>query len=297
MVREHRTAGEKESGLDVIGAIISTAGLVGIVYGLLHAGEHPWGSSRVLLPLGAGLVLLPALVVVERRSSNPLFPPGFFANRTRSVVNVVTLLFMAAFISYTFMLTLFEQQVRGYSPLQGGLAWLPLSAGIGAGMALGTALIPRVGVKAVAAAGFVGAGAGLYLTSLIDVEASYLGGILPGMLVFGLFAGAAMPAATNAALHGVTGQDSSLAAGVQNTMQQVGAALGVAVLVTLAGRRAGEQIQHGVAASTATTSGYALSFRTGAILLVVGGVLLAALLERVDTRLRDPIAEVADSLR
>ena len=88
-------------------------------------------------------------------------PLRFFANRTRSVVNLVTLFFMAAFISYTFMLTLFMQHVLGYSPLTGGLAWLPMGISIGAGIGLSTALTPRLGVKAVSAAGFVGAGVGL----------------------------------------------------------------------------------------------------------------------------------------
>jgi MFS family permease len=204
---------------------------------------------------------------------------------------------MAAFISYTFMLTLFEQQVLLYSPLRSALSWLPLGFAIGAGIALGTAMTPRLGVRAVVAAGFISAGVGLLLLSGIDVDTSYFGGILPGMLVFGVFAGATMPAATTAALHGVTVQDSGLASGVQNTMQQIGAALGLAVLVTLALRHAGSEIGHGIPADIAVTSGYAQSFRIGALLLAIGGILIILLFERVNPTLRDPTAEIAEETR
>ena len=121
---------------------------------------------------------------------------------------------------------------------------------------------------------------------MIDAGSSYAGGILPGMVVFGLFAGATMPAATNAALHGVTAQDSSLASGVQGTMQQIGGALGLAVLVTLALRHTGA-----AAGPDALTEGYAFAFRIGAALMVTGGLLIAVLFERVGTALRDPTAE------
>lgn len=291
LVTESRMVREKNYGLDVAGATTLTLGMVGIVYGLLQAAEHPWGSSTVVVPLIAGAALLVTMLIIERRARNPLIPLRFFANRTRSVVNLVTVLFMAAFISYNFMLSLFEQQVLGYSPLVSGLAWMPMAVAIGAGIGLGTALTPRLGIRFVVVMGYLGAGVGLLITSMIDVNSSYLGGIMPGMIVFGVFAGASMPSATNAALHGVTVQDSSLASGVLSTMQQIGAALGVAVLVTLAIRDAGDAIKQGVSGAVATTEGYAMSLRIGGSLLILGGILLLALIERVDTQLRDPIAE------
>jgi predicted MFS family arabinose efflux permease len=285
MVAESRMTRARDQRLDVVGAVTLTAGLVAIVYGLLRAAEHPWGSAGVVVPLVAGAALLATMLVVERGARNPLIPLRFFANRTRSVVNLVTLFFMAAFISYTFMLTLFMQHVLGYSPLAGGLAWLPMGISIGAGIGISTALTPRLGVKAVSAAGFVGAGIGLLLTG-VDAGSSYTGGILPGMVVFGLFAGLTMPATINAALHGVTAQDAGLASGVQGTMQQVGGALGLAVLVTLALRHTGA-----AAGPDALTEGYAFAFRIGAALMVTGGLLIAVLFERVGTALRDPTAE------
>jgi MFS family permease len=283
------------AGLDVSGALASTAGLICLVYGLNSAASHPWQSASVLLPLLAGAALLAGTVALERRASDPLIPMSFFANRTRSVVNVATLGFTAAFTAYTFMLTLYEQHVLGWSPLRGGLSWLPLGLAIGAGIGLSTALVPRLGVKALAATGFLGAAAGLLMTSTIGVDSTYVGGILPGMVVFGLFAGATMPAATNAALHGVTGQDSSLASGVQGTAQQVGGALGLAVLVTIAVRGAAIHRADGVTDHVATTAGYAGALRIGAVLLVIGGLLIALLVERVSTTMRDARAEMVEA--
>ncbi|WP_239162103.1 MFS transporter [Acrocarpospora phusangensis] len=297
LVSESRMVREQGRRLDVAGAAASTAGLVALVYGLLQTAEFSWGSARVLVPVLGGVGLLLATVVIERRARNPLIPLEFFANRTRSVINLTSLFFMAAFISYTFMLTLFEQHVLDYSSLESGLGYLPLGFAIGAGIGLGTALTPRLGVKAIAAAGFVGAGLGLLLTSTVGVGASYFGGILPGMIVFGVFAGATMPAATNAALHGVTAQDSGLASGVQTTMQQIGGALGLAVLVPVAFRHSAEEIRHGAGIEEAMTSGYVLSFRIGAVLMILGGLLIAALFEHVSTEMRDPTAEIAEKTR
>ncbi|GIF72106.1 MFS transporter [Asanoa siamensis] len=297
LVSESRMVRAKGQSLDVVGATTLTTGLVAIVFGLLQAAEHPWGTARVILPLLAGVALLLTCVIVERRAAHPLIPLEFFANRTRSVINVTSLFYMAAFISYTFMLTLFAQHILGFSPLQGGLAWLPLGFSIGAGIGLGTALTPKLGVKLVAAIGFIGAGVGLFLTSFISVDSSYVGGMLPGMIVFGVFAGATMPAATNAALHGVTAQDSSLASGVQSTAQQVGSALGLAVLVTLAMRHATGEIMSGTEPNLAVTSGYVLAFQIGAGLMVLGGVLILTLMEKVSAELRDPTAEMVEATR
>jgi EmrB/QacA subfamily drug resistance transporter len=277
--------------VDVLGAATVTGGLIAIVYGLLEASKHAWGSWQVLLPLLGGAALLLTTAAVEARSASPLIPLRFFANRTRVVANGVSLFFSAAFFSYIFLLTLFEQQVLHYSPLQGGLGYLPLGFGIGAGMGIGTALLPRVGVKSLIAASFFGSAVGLLLTSQIHVGSSYLGGVLPGMIVLAIFCGLSFAPMMNAALHQVTGQDSSLASGVQSTMQQLGGALGLACLVTLALRNAATQVSHGTSAGVAAAHGYAISFRIGAALLAIGGLLTLALLERVSTRARNPLAE------
>jgi len=290
MVREYHR-------VDFTGAITGTGALVAIVYGLLQAASHPWESWQVLLPLLGGVALVAAAVAVESRSAAPLIPLRFFTNRTRVVANVAALLFSSAFFTYFFLLTLFEQQVLGYSPLQGGLSYLPFGVGIGAGIGLSTALMPRLGVKPLLSAGFLGAAAGLLMTSWIHVGTSYAGGVLPGMIVLGVFSGLTFPAGINAALHQVTGQDASLASGVQNAMQAVGGALGLACLVTLALRHAAGQIRHGVLPGVAATHGYVLSFRIGAALLAAGGVGVLVLLEHVTAQPRSPLAELSPDRR
>lgn len=276
---------------DVAGAVTGTAGLIAVVDGLLTAADHAWGSWRVLLPLLGGLALLGLMVFIESRSSAPLIPLEFFRNRTRVVTNFVTLFFSSAFFSYFFLLTLFEQQILDWSPLKGGLSYLPFGITIGAGIGIGTALMPRLGVKPLLAAGFFGCAVGLWLTSGIDTSSSYAGGIVPGMVVLGFFSGVSFPAIGNACLHEVTGQDSSLASGVQSAMQQVGGAIGLSCLVTLALRHAAGQMHDGVLPAVASTHGYALSWRVGAGLLAVGGVLVLVLLEHVLATPRNPQAE------
>jgi predicted MFS family arabinose efflux permease len=277
---------------DYLGAVTVTAGLVGIVYGLLTAADHPWGSARVLVPLLAGVALVIATVLIELNSASPLIPPAFFRNRTRVVTNLVTLFFSSSFFAYFFLLTLFEQQVLHYSPLKGGLSYLPFGISIGAGIGIGTALMPKLGVKAMLAVGFFGCALGMGLTSGIDVHSAYLSGIVPGMVILGFSSGLCFPATGNAALHEVTGQDSSLASGVQSMMQQVGGAIGLACLVTLALRHAAGQIRHGVAQGIASTHGYALAYHVAIGLLVIGGVLVVAFFEHVIATPRQAEAEI-----
>jgi EmrB/QacA subfamily drug resistance transporter len=278
--------------IDSAGAVTATGGLVAVVYGLLQAATHPWGSRPVLLPLLGGVVLLAVMAVWEARTTDPLVPVRFFANRTRVTSNVVSLVLFAAFIGYVFLLTLYMQQVLGYSPLKAGVVCLPLGIGIGGGMVVATGLMPRIGVKAVLAVGFLGSAAGLLVAAGIHAGSSYASGILPGLLVFGVFSGICYPGLINGALHQVTGQDSGLGSGVQTAMQQIGAALGLATLVTLAVRHADGQVRHGTPPAIALTHGYALAFRVGAAMLAVGGVLVLALLEHVTAKPRTALAEV-----
>jgi EmrB/QacA subfamily drug resistance transporter len=290
LVSESRMVREQHR-IDFLGAITATGGLVSIVYALLTAARHPWGSHQVLIPLLGGVALLAAMVVIEARSETPLIPLRFFTNRTRAVANFCCLFSASSFFSYVFLMTLFEQQVLHYSPLRGGLGYLPLGFGIGAGMGIGTALMPRVGVRPLISLSFLGGAVGMFLNTQIHVGSSYAGGILPGMIVIAVFFGLGFAPMMNAALHQVTGQDSSLASGVQGAMQQVGGALGLSCLVTLALRHTAAQIHHGVGRGVAATHGYVLSFRIGTVLLAIGGVLVLVLLERVSSEARNPLLE------
>ncbi|MBV9099172.1 MAG: MFS transporter, partial [Frankiaceae bacterium] len=294
LVSESRMVRERQRP-DFAGAVTGTAGLVGVVDGLLAAATHDWTAWQVLLPLVGGVALLLVMMLIESRSEAPLIPLTFFENRTRVVTNFVTLFFSSSFFSYFFLLTLFEQQIMHWHPLRGGLSYLPFGFAIGAGIAVGSALMPKVGVRPLFALGFFGCAVGLVLTSSVHVGASYVGNILPGMVVLGVFSGISFPAATNAALHEVTGQDSSLASGVQNAMQQVGGAIGLSCLVTFASRHAASLVHNDhLSAAVAATRGYVLSWRIGAVLLAIGGVLVFTLLEHVVATPRNPDAEAAE---
>ena len=280
--------------VDVAGSVLVTGGLVALVDGLLNASSHAWGSWQVLLPLLGGVGLLAVLVVVEAYAPDPLIPVRFFTNRTRVTSNVLSLALFAAFLGYVFLLTLYMQQVLNYSPLRAGVVYLPLGVGIGFGIGLCTGLMPRIGVKAVLVVGLIGSAAGLFVASFIQDNSSYAAGILPGLILFGVFSGMCYPALINGALHQVTSQDSGLGSGVQTSMQQIGEAVGLGTLVTLAVRYANNQISHGTATAVALTHGYALAFRVGAIICVVASILALLLFERVAAKPRSALAEAPD---
>jgi EmrB/QacA subfamily drug resistance transporter len=256
--------------IDLPGAVTAAGGLLAVVYGLLQAASYPWGSWQVLLPLLGGAALLAVMVVVETRSPDPLIPMRFFANRTRVTANVLSMVTWAVFVGYVVMVNMYMQQVLHYSPLRTGLLNIPVSV-IPAGIVLGTRLIPRFGVKAVMATGFLGSAVGLWIASYIHAGSSYVGGILPGLIVFGGFSGLCYPGLVSGALHQLTERDSGLGSGVQNAMQQIGAALGLAVLVTLALRYTQLKAHAGVLPAIAQTDGYALAFRVSAAALAVAG--------------------------
>ena len=281
--------------IDVPGAVTATGGLAAVVCGLLQAASYPWGSWPVLLPLLGGFALLAVMVVVETRSPDPLIPMRFLANRTRVTSNVLSMVTWAAFIGYIVMLNMYMQQVLHYSPLRTGLLNLPLGT-ITAGIVLGTRLMPRAGVKAVMAIGYLGSAAGLWIASYIHVDSSYAGAILPGIIVFGGFSGLCYPGLINGALHQLTSQDSGLGSGVQNAMQQIGAALGLAALVTLAIRYTQHRAVAGVPSAVAQTEGYALAFRVSAVALAVAGVLVLVVLESVSATTRKPAAGAPDNV-
>ena len=164
---------------DIAGAVLGTAGLSGIVYGFIAAGTHAWGSVSVAVPLAAGVFLLGCFVLQERRAGAPLVPAGFLKNRTRVTANITCLFFASAFFAMFFLLTLYFQEVEHWSAIRTGLAYLPFGVVIGLGIAISSALVPRVGVKVLLCAGFVLVAAGVFLLSRITVNGSYWTEALP----------------------------------------------------------------------------------------------------------------------
>lgn len=289
LVDESKSA--KSHRPDFLGAITGTSGLLAIVYGLLHASNHSWGDNGVLLPIFGGLALVVLMVIIEARSSDPLIPLSFFRNRTRVVTNIVTLFFSSAFFSYFFLLTLVEQQNMGWGSIKSGLSYLPFGIGIGLGIGVGTGLMPKVGVKRLLALGFALDAVGMALSTRIGAadphSISYAADILPGMILLALGSGLSFPAIGNASLHEVTGEDSSLAAGLQQAIQQIGGALGLATLASIATKYA---LHH----NGNLAQGAVAPFWIGAVSLVIGGVLVLLLMEHVLAIPQNPLAAAVE---
>src|SRR3954447_1543646 len=227
------------------GALSGTLGLVGIVYGLTRAGDprYGWGDSWTLAALGAGVLLLAAFVVIERSVSHPLLPFRIFANRSRATSFVVMMLVPAAMFAMFYFLSQFVQNVMGFSPLKTGVAFLPFSAGIVVAATVSSKLVERVDPRWLAGIGTAMAGAALfgfsrlpYVDSLggLSVDAHYATDILPFIVLMSLGMGLTFVPMTLTAVHGVGARDSGIGSGVLNTMQQVGGALGLATLSTVA---------------------------------------------------------------
>jgi predicted MFS family arabinose efflux permease len=267
---------------DVLGAVLATVGLSGIVYGLIQAGEnHPWGSARVLVPLVLGVAVIGLFVLVEARIADPLVPLKFFRNRTRVAANVTTLFFSAPFFVGFFLLTLYLEEVQGWSPLKTGLAYLPFGGAIGLGIGLGSGLVTKVGIKPLMFTGFVLLGVGSLLFARISVGGDYAGEVLPAMLISGFGSGLAFMGFGNSAVHRVSREDASLASGVQNSLQQIGGAIGLAVLASIALRHTASAVAGGANPASAAVDGYQLAFVIGAVIAIVGALVLLVLMEHV----------------
>jgi len=258
-----------------------TAGLSSIVFGLVRAAIDPWTSRIVLIALIGGAALLLAFVLVEATVRDPLVPLRFFANRTRLTANIVTLFYSSAFFVMFYLLTLYFEQVQRYSPIKTGLLYLPIGLGIIIGIGIATALIPTIGIKNLLTAGFAMAAVGMLLLSRIEASGSYWTQPFPGLVVMAIASGFVFSGLSNAAVHQVSAQDASLASGVQNATQQLGGAVGLAVLATIALQHTARLIHSGQATASATTSGYVLAFRIGAITLAIGALLVMSIMEKV----------------
>ena len=273
LVAESRaTRPDGRSQADVAGAVLGTAGLSGIVYGFISAGNHAWGNPQVWVTLLLGGVAGVAFVVRERTAPQPLVPAGFFANITRVTSNVANMLFASVFFTLFFLLTLYWQQVEHWSAMKTGVAYLPFGVVISLGIGLASTLVPKVGVKWMMALGAALFATGMFLVTGIHVHGSYVSQVLPGMLVMALGSGINFATFGIASVWGVSEQDASLAAGIQSTAQQVGGAVGLAVLATIALRHATTAVAHHTSVAVAQTNGAILAFRVG------GGIALAATL-------------------
>jgi EmrB/QacA subfamily drug resistance transporter len=277
------------AGADVLGALLGTAGLMLAVYTIVKAADYGWVSAHTLVVGVVAAGLLIAFVVRQARVANPLLPLRIFASRTVTGANVVQMLMIAGMFSMFFLGALYLENVLGYDPLRIGLAFLPVAGGIGA-LSLGVSarVNTRFGERPVLATALLLVLAGLVLLTRAPVAGSYLSDLLPSMVLMGVGAGLGFPALMTLAMSGATDADSGLASGLVNTTQQVGGALGLAVLATLSTARTNGLLAEGAAPAEALTSGYRLAFGVSAALVGAAVVLALVVLRRPAAPEPDP---------
>jgi MFS family permease len=281
LLPESRAATARRS-YDPAGALTITGALVLLVYAVVEAPDTGWTSAQTLLLFAGSAVLLGAFAIIESRHPAPLVPLRIFRSRTVVGANAVMLLFATVAFGMPFTLTLYAQQVLGYSAVRFGLTSVVFPAMAAVGSILGQAIVLRVGFRPVAAVGMAMMGAGALLLTQVSVSGSYFGDIFLGLLVFGPGIGLAFVTATVAALAGVAEHESGLASGLSNTAFQMGAAIGTAIVATVAVSQTKDYLAADANANplVALTEGFQSAFLAVALLAGVGVVLALLLLGR-----------------
>jgi len=262
---------------DVAGAITVTGGLMALVYAIVDAQSAGWGSAKTLGFFALAAVLLAAFVVVELRAKSPLVRLSIFRIRSLLTANVAMFLAMSGMFAMFFFNTLYIQRVLGYGPLKAGLAFLPFTAGIMISAGLASQFAPRLGVRPVAALGMLLSAGGLLLLTQLPVHGSYVANVLPSIALSSLGMGAVFMPLTLIATTGLHNEDQGLASGLFNTSQQVGGALGLAVLSTLA---ASKTSSASGSPAHALVVGFHWAFGAGAVVMVAALAVMIALLRR-----------------
>ncbi|GAB2750291.1 MFS transporter [Streptomyces bullii] len=261
--------------LDLPGALLVTAGLATLAYGISQTEAAGWTATATLVPLLTGLVLLALFLVVEARTQAPLMPLGLLRLRAVSSANVAMFLSGSAMFCMWFFMTLYAQNVLGYSPVEAGLALVPSSLAVVLGSKIAPRFMRSLGARTVAVLGTLVAVAGFAWQSTMRADGAYLTAImLPGVLMM-LGAGLAGTPLAALATSGAPPQEAGLVSGLVNTSRTMGGSLGLAVMSTLAAARSA-----GSATPGALTEGYALAFRVGAVVLGVGALLMWVWLPR-----------------
>jgi EmrB/QacA subfamily drug resistance transporter len=270
---------------DTAGAITVTAGLSVLAYATLDAASAGWGSTKIVSLLALSAALLGAFVLIELRSKAPLVPFRIFRLRTLTGANVVGLLLGASLFSMFFFISLYMQQVLGYSPIHAGLSYLPLALTIVVAAGLGGQFVTRLGFKPILATGMLLVALSLVWFSRVSVGGGFIDDLLGPSLLAALGLGFGFVTSTIAAVSGVKEREQGLASGLINTSQQVGGALGLAVLSTIATTRThhllaagGTNLHH------ALTSGFQAAFLGGAVIAGLGFVATLVLIRTRDSR-------------
>jgi EmrB/QacA subfamily drug resistance transporter len=273
---------------DLAGAVSVTGGLIALVYGIVRSAESGWGSGEVLGFLALAAVLLVAFVLIERRSAEPLVRLSIFSVRTVRGANAAMFVVAAGLFAMFFFNTLYVQRVLGFSPLEAGFAFVPFTAGVIIGAGLSQKLVPALGAREVPLIGAALGALGLLLFLRLTPDSSYVADLLPGIMLTSIGMGLVFVPITLIATSGVPVDDAGLASGLFNTAQQIGGALGLALLTTLATNRTEDELASygpqpsGAERAEALVSGFHVTWLASAILLAAGGLLLILLVRRRD---------------
>ena len=298
ILRESRIE-QGRRAFDLLGATLVTAGLSLLVYALVQTVDHSWTAPRTIAMFVGSAVLLGGFIATERRADAPLMPLRLFRNRSLAGGNVVGLMLGASIFSMFFLLTLYRQQVLGYSALKTGVAYLLVSSVIIVSAGASQALVTKIGVRTVLASGMGLTAAGLIYFSQVPVDGSYWVNLAPGFILSGVGLGFAFVPVTIAALVGVDQREAGVASGIINTSQQIGGALGTAILSTVAFTRAADYAtSHPPTPQLpllAAVDGYSAAFLVGAVLAIAGVVATLTMVPggRADELVADEAAEPA----
>jgi len=275
---------------DILGSTLVTGGMLLLVFALVKAPDQGWGAARTIGELVGALALLVAFVINEQRSKSPLVPLSIFRVRGLAAADVTQLIALAGFLSMFFFLTLYMQNVLGYSPIQTGAAYLPLTFGVAVSAGVSSQLLTRTGTRPVIVVGALVAAGGLYFLSRVPVDGSYLTDLFPGLMIVSFGLGAVFVAITTAANAGVPADKAGLAAALLNASQQVGGALGLAIFSGIATSRTNHLLAAHVPAPDALTSGFHRALLASSILVLATAIIA---LRTSNTRgvAHEPVAE------
>jgi EmrB/QacA subfamily drug resistance transporter len=276
------------AGVDVIGALLVTGGLMLGIYTVIGTADHGWGSARTLGLAALSALLIAGFFVRQATAANPLMPLRILRSRGVAGANVVQMLMIAAMFAFQIMVAQYMQKVLGYDATQTGLAMLPAAVAIG-GVALGVSarLIAKFGARSILVTGLVMLTGALALLLRMPTHASYVRDLLPTMVLIA-GGGLAMPATAGLGMSGAREQDAGLVSGLYNTTAQVGAAVGAAVLSTLAAGRTAHLLRAGHTPAEALSSGYHVAFTIGVVLLAAALVVAVVMLRGVGTPAMPP---------
>src|SRR5215469_6910966 len=258
-----------ETAFDSQGAVLVTGGMLLLVYSLVRAPVVGWGSAQTIVTLTGSALLMVAFAINEFRSRNPLVPFAILRVKGLVAADLTQLIAFSGFFSMFFYATLYMQEILHYSPLKAGAAYLPITAGFAVAGGIASQLVTRIGTRPVVVAGCLIAGAGIYYVSRVPLHGSYVSDLLPGFVVMSLGAGAVFVSVAAAANAGVPSDKAGLAAGLLNSSQQIGSALGLAILPAVAITRTNDLLAAHVPHFVAADAGYHRA-------LLVGGILMAA---------------------